>query len=180
MLRRFNVSHDSFLSSIESFLGVQVIKDMGKEKEPKSAKTLSGLTNEDCQADVEPCRRSTPDPRKRLREPTESPEESAARKPEEKWPKASKQPVECIKVPVNKDPCKKKTKLASKKPERPKRVHSELVQIKCTESVSNAAFLKNLKSRVNPEELGVKIGGIRETRTKNLVVEVKCAAEDRG
>ena len=48
------------------------------------------------------------------------------------------------------------------------------------EGVSYAAILKNQKSRVNPEELGFKIGGIRETRTKDLLVEVKCAAEDRG
>ena len=40
--------------------------------------------------------------------------------------------------------------------------------------------MKNLKIRVNPEELGVKIGEIRETRTKDLLVEVKCTAEDRG
>ena len=36
-----------------------------------------------------------------------------------------------------------------------------------------------MKSRTNPEELGVKIGGIRETRTKDLLIEVKCAAENR-
>ena len=42
------------------------------------------------------------------------------------------------------------------------------------------AILKNLKSRVNPEGLGVKIRGIREYRTKDLLVEVKCAVEDRG
>ena len=41
-------------------------------------------------------------------------------------------------------------------------------------------LLKNLKSRVNPTELGVRIGGIRETRAKDLLVEVKCAAENRG
>ena len=27
---------------------------------------------------------------------------------------------------------------------------------------------------------GVKIGGVRETRTKGLLVKVKCAAKDRG
>ena len=48
------------------------------------------------------------------------------------------------------------------------------------EGVSYAAILKSLKSRVNPEEVGVKIGGNRETRTKDLMVEIKCAAEDRG
>ena len=48
------------------------------------------------------------------------------------------------------------------------------------EGVSYAEILKNLKSRVNPEELGVEVGGIRETRTKDLLVEIKCAAGNRG
>ena len=55
-----------------------------------------------------------------------------------------------------------------------------MVLIKPSKGVNYEAILKNLKSRVNPEELGVKIGGIREVRTKDLLVEVKCAAEDRG
>ena len=42
------------------------------------------------------------------------------------------------------------------------------------------AILKNLKIRVNPEELGVRIGGVHETRTKYLLVEVKSAGENRG
>ena len=52
--------------------------------------------------------------------------------------------------------------------------------IKPSEGVSYAAILKNLKCRVSPKELGVKIGGIQKTRTKGLQVKVKCAAEDRG
>ena len=85
-----------------------------------------------------------------------------------------------MEVPVKKDSRKKKTKPAPRKTERPKRFRSEAVLIKPTEGVSYAVILKNLKSCVNPEELGVKIGGIRETRTKDLLVEVKCTAEDRG
>ena len=69
---------------------------------------------------------------------------------------------------------KKKSKPAPKKPERPKRARSEAVIIKPAE-----AILKNLKSGVNPEELGVRIGGVRETRTKYLLAEVKFAAENR-
>ena len=41
------------------------------------------------------------------------------------------------------------------------------------EGVSYALVLENLKSRVNPEELGVTIEGIRETRSKDLLVERK-------
>ena len=40
--------------------------------------------------------------------------------------------------------------------------------------------MKNLKSRANAEELGVTNGEIRETRTKDLLFEVRCAAKDRG
>ena len=105
---------------------------------------------------------------------------TAANKPAEKRPKTSKHPQEWVEVPPRKGPCKKKSKAALRKPERPKRARSEAVIIKPVEGVSYSAILKNLKSRVNPEELGVKVGGIRETRTKDLLVEIKCAARDRG
>ena len=105
----------------------------------------------------------------------------AAKKPVENRPRKSKQPKEWVEVPPRRDHRKKKkSKPAPKKPERPKRPRSEAVIIKPAEGVSYAAILKNLKSRVNPEELGVRICGIRETRTKDLLVEVKCAAENRG
>ena len=104
----------------------------------------------------------------------------AAEKVVEKRPKTSKHPEKWLEVPLRKDLRKKKLEPIPKKPERPKRDHSESVIIKPLKGVSYAEILKNLKSRVNPEELGVKIGGIRETRTKDLLVEVKCAAEDRG
>ena len=65
---------------------------------------------------------------------------------------------------LRKDRRIKKPKAAPQKPTRPKRGRSKAVLIKSLEGVSYAAILKNLKSRVNPEELGVKIGGIREIR----------------
>ena len=37
----------------------------------------------------------------------------------------------------------------------------------------------SLKSRVNPKELGVTVHGIRETRSKDLLVEMRCAEKDR-
>ena len=104
-----------------------------------------------------------------------------AEKPVEKKPRTSKQPEKWVEVYARRDlRQKKKSKPAPKKPERPKRVRSETVIIKPAEGVSYTGILKNLKSRVHPEELGVSIGGIRETRTKDLLVEVKCAAENRG
>ena len=125
--------------------------------------------------------KSTPDPCKRLREPTVSPEVRAAKKPVEKRPRTSKQLEEWVEVPTRRDlRKKKKSKPAPKKPERSKRARSEAVIIKPAEGVSYAAILKNLNSRVNSEELEVRIVGIRETRTKDLLVEVKCTAENRG
>ena len=53
-----------------------------------------------------------------------------------------------------------------------KPLRPEAVLIKSSEGVSCAVILKNLKSRVNPEELEARIGGIRETRSKDLLVEV--------
>ena len=136
--------------------------------------------NKVCQTDLEPCGKSTPNPRKQPRGPTESPEKSATGKPEEKRPKALKQSEEWVKVPIKKNLCKKKPKPVPRKPERSKRASSKAVVIKPSKGVRCAAIMKNLKSRVNPEELGVVIGGIRETRTKDLLVEVKCTAKDRG
>ena len=78
-----------------------------------------------------------------------------------------------MEVPARKDLQKKKPKPATRKSERPKRARSEAVLIKPTVGVSYAAILKNLKSRGNPEELGATIGGNRETRSKDLLVEVR-------
>ena len=65
-----------------------------------------------------------------------------------------------MEVLLRKDLRKKKLKPTPKKSERPKRARSEAVIIKPLEGVSYAAILKNLKSRVNPEELGDRIGDI--------------------
>ena len=67
-----------------------------------------------------------------------------------------------MEVPARKDPRKKKPKPETRKSEWPKRARSEAVIIKPAEGVNYATILKHLKSRVNPEELGVTIGGIRE------------------
>ena len=45
--------------------------------------------------------------------------------------------------------------------------------------MSYAAILKNLKKPVKPEELGVTFQGIRETRSKDLLVELKYSKDDR-
>ena len=46
--------------------------------------------------------------------------------------------------------------------------------------MSYAAILKDLKKHVKSDELGVTVHGIRETRSKDLLIEVKCSKEGRG
>ena len=48
------------------------------------------------------------------------------------------------------------------------------------EGISYASILRDLKRRVNPEKLGVTVQGIRETLSKDLLVELKCPKECRG
>ena len=45
--------------------------------------------------------------------------------------------------------------------------------------MSCASILRGLKKRVNPDELGATVQGIRETRSKELIVELKCSKKDR-
>ena len=73
-LSNSNEKHGRFLISLEYFLGMQVAKDKEKEEKARRAKKLASLVHEESQTDLEPEGRSTPDPRKRPREPTESPE----------------------------------------------------------------------------------------------------------
>ena len=42
-----------------------------------------------------------------------------------------------------------------------------------------ASNLRGLKKRVNPDELGATVQGIRETRSNDLIVELKCSKKDR-
>ena len=150
-----------------------------KIKEVRSPKKV--VLDEGTQTLRKPAPRTTLDPRERLRELTVSPEVRVAKKSVEKRPRTSKQPEDWVEVPARRDlRKKKKLKPLPKKPERPKRARSEAVIIKPAEGVSYAAILKNLKSCVNPEELGVRIGRICETRTKGLLIEMKCTAENRG
>ena len=179
-LSNSNEKHGSFLISLEYFLGLQVAKDKEKEEVARRVKKLASLVHEVSQTDLEPEGRSTPDSRKRPREPTESPEDPGNKKPEEKRPKASKHAEEWVEVSAKKGRRKKrKNKPEEKKPAQSEPPRSEAILIKPSEGVSYAAILKNLKSRVNPDELGAKIRAIRETRTKDLLVELECKAEDR-
>ena len=46
--------------------------------------------------------------------------------------------------------------------------------------MSYAAILKDLKKHVKPDELGFTVHAISETRSKDLLVELKCSKEGRG
>ena len=69
-----------------------------KIKEVRSPKNV--VLDESTQTPPERASRYTPEPRKRLREPTVTPEVMAAEKPVEKRPKSSKNPEEWVEVPL--------------------------------------------------------------------------------
>ena len=154
--------HDCYIEHFEYHLRDKMLKKM-KEVETSTKVVLAKSS----QIPSQPASRSTSQPCKRLGELKVSPEVTAIKKREGKRPKTSKQPEE--------DLWMKKPKLAPKKSERPKRSRSGALLMKPSEGIRYAAILKSLKIRVSPEDLGIKIGGIRETRKKNLLVEVKCA-----
>ena len=58
-------------------------------------------------------------------------------------------------------------------------MHPEAVLIKAAEGMSYASILRELKKRLNPDELGATVQGIRETRSKELLVELKCSTKSR-
>ena len=68
----------------------------------------------------------------------------------------------------------------AKKPEWPRRTCPEEVLIKLAERVSYTSILKDLMKRVKPKELGITAQGIRETCSKDLLVNLKISKEGRG
>ena len=105
---------------------------------------------------------------------------SEAKKPAEKRPKASNKEEAWVDVPKKKDLRKRKAKKPSKTPEKPRRARPEAVLIKPAEGMSYASILRDLKKRVNPGELSATVQGIWETRSKDLLVELKCSTKSRG
>ena len=75
-----------YLVSFEYLMRDLMVQKMKEVRPPKRKKVV----DEGSQTLPHPAARSTPDIRKRIREPTVSPEESAVKKPVEKRPKASK------------------------------------------------------------------------------------------
>ena len=125
--------------------------------------------------------RSTPHTRKRPRESTASLEVSVAKKPAEKRPRASNTEKEWVEVPIREDlrNKKKKEKELFTTPEKSRRARPEAVLNKPAEGMSYASILRELKKRVIPDELGATVHGIGETRSKDLLVELKCSTKSR-
>ena len=71
-----------------------------KEVRPPKGKEVA---DEGSQTLPQPAARSTPDTRKRVRQPTASPEVSAVKKPAERRPKASNKEEDWVEVPKKKD-----------------------------------------------------------------------------
>ena len=106
---------------------------------------------------------------------------SAATKLAEKRPRASNKKKECVEAPNRKDlrNNKSKEKKLSTTPEKSRFVRPEAVINKPAEGMSYSSILPELKKRVNPDELGATVQGIRETRSKDLLVELKCSTKSR-
>ena len=154
-------------------LMVQKIKEV---RPPKSKE----VADEGSQTLLQPTARSTLDTRKRVREPTVSLEASAAKKPAEKRPKVSNKEEEWVEVSSRIHLQKNKKKKPSRTPEKPRRARPEAMLIKPAEGMSYASMLRELKKRVNPDELDATVQGIKETRSKDLLVELKCFTKSRG
>ena len=165
-----------YLDSFEYLMRGLMVRKM-KEVRPSKQKEVA---DEGSQTLPQPAARSTPDTLKRPRELTASPEVSAAKKPAEKRTKASNKEEEWVKIPKKKDIRKRKGKKPSKSMEKPRRARPEAVLIKPTERMIYASILRELKKCVNPDELGATVQGIRETRSKDLLVELKCPKNSRG
>ena len=93
-----------YLDSFEYLMRALLVKKIKEMKPPKN----KGAVDEGSQTLPQPAARSTPDTRKRYREPTASPEVSVVNKPAEKRPEASKKEEEWVEVPKKKDLRKKK------------------------------------------------------------------------
>ena len=91
-------------------------------------------------------------------------------------PKASNKEEEWVEVPNKKDPGRRKERSLPKH----SRPRPEAVLIKPAEGTSYASILRKLKNHVNPDELGATVQGIREMRSKDLLVELKRSTKSRG
>ena len=113
-----------YLDSFEYLMRGLLVKKIKEVKPPKN----KGAADECSQILPQPAVRSTPDTRKRYREPIVSPEVSVVKKPAEKRPKGSNKEEEWVEIPSRKNLQKKKRKKAEKTPKKNSRPRSETLR----------------------------------------------------
>ena len=74
---------------------------------------------------------------------------------------------------------KEKVPPREEKQERSRHASPKAVVIKPAKGSSFADILMDLKKRINPEKMGALVHGNRTTRSKDLLVELRCASEVR-
>ena len=94
LLKNSMKGNDCYIEHFECHLRHKMVQ---KIKEVRSSKKV--VLDEGSQTLPKAAQSTTPDPRKRLREPTVNPEVRAAKKPVEKRPRRSKQTEEWVEVP---------------------------------------------------------------------------------
>ena len=112
-LRNYMENTDFYLDHFKYHLRNRVaskIKDTENQKK-------KDVIDESSQTPPQPVPRSTPEPRKRQREPTVSPQETVTKKPG-KRPRTSKKEGEWVEVPARKELRKKGSKPGARKPEK--------------------------------------------------------------
>ena len=102
--------NDCYIEHFEYHLRDKMLKKMKEMEIPQKA-----VLDESRRTPPQPAPRSTPEPRKRQRDVTVSPEVTASKKPEEKGPKTSKHPEEWVGVPSRRNLQMKKPKPAPKR-----------------------------------------------------------------
>ena len=90
-----------------------------------------------------------------------------------------KEVKELSEVPVRKEFWEKEPQSVARKPKRSRRVCSEAVLAKPAGGMSYATILRSFKSRVNPEELVIRVQRIRDTCSNGYLVQIRWAVKDR-
>lgn len=67
-----------------------------------------------------------------------------------------------------------------RRPRRNRRKRPEAVLIKPTQGTSYADVLKSIRSQVNPDEMGVKVKAVRQTRAGDILVELRATSEAKA
>lgn len=122
---------------------------------------------------------AAPTPRKRAREDTLSPQQTEVKRPKAKKLKSRSTKEETSAEEKEDERAKPPSKTRTKK-EPLRRARPEAVLVKPAQGQSYAQVLKDLKSKIEPGTLGVKVKGIRKTRNGDVLIEVQGETEGRN